>query len=94
MDWLASHLSLLPADKLPSTAPYGLMGAALANIQFSLKEGDEGLWYGVLPSTIHNWIRKVETVSEQYRNQELKKLENTLALIRPSVKVQGVQSVC
>ena len=69
---IASHLSLLPADKLPSTAPYGSMSAVLANIQFALKQGDEGLWYGVMPNTIDTWIRKLETVSEQYRSQELK----------------------
>jgi len=69
---IASHLSLLPADKLPSTAPYGSMSAVLANIQLALKQGDEGLWYGVMPNTIDTWIRKLETVSEQYRSQELK----------------------
>ena len=47
------------------------MVAALANIQFSLKEGDERLCCGVLPSAIDNWIRNVETVNKQYRNQEL-----------------------
>ena len=49
------------------------MSAVLANIQLALKQGDEGLWYGVMPNTIDTRIRKLETVSDQYRSQELKR---------------------
>ena len=76
---IASYLQLLPADKLPSTAPYGSMSAVLANIQLALKQGNEGLWYGVMPNTIDTWIRKLETVSEQYRSQVLKENVNIQA---------------
>ena len=70
---IASHLSLLAAEKLPSTAPFDSMDTVLSNIQLSLKEGDDALWFGVLPNTIDtSWIRIVETVSEQYQSQELK----------------------
>ena len=69
---IASHLSLLSSDKLPSTAPYGSTATTLAVIQNNLKAGDESLWYGVLPTTIDTWIRKLETVAEEYQRLDLK----------------------
>jgi len=57
---LHSHFSLLPADKLPSTAPYGSMSAVLANIQLALKQGDEGLWYGVIRKLLANSVEELK----------------------------------
>jgi hypothetical protein len=70
---IASCLSLLPPNKLPTTTSHGYTTTCLENIQQSLKEGDKDLWVGVSPTTIDGWIRKVESLSEHYKTQDLNK---------------------
>lgn len=68
---IASVLSILSSEDMPSTAPYGKLNLCLSKIQSSLKHDDSNLWLGVLPATIDGWIRKVENLGIQYRVEEV-----------------------